>query len=163
MGTGGLNIANNATLRLNNSFALNHAIELNGGGTIDTGANNNTLADVVSGTGALTKIGTGKLSLSGANSYNGGTVINGGILQIEADSNLGAANGAVTMADGTTLELTNDISMDRAFTLNGKQRSRPMMERQRSVRWSVAMAVSPKRAKVRSYLRALIHIRAIRP
>ncbi|WP_167522270.1 autotransporter-associated beta strand repeat-containing protein [Brucella tritici] len=120
LGTGGLNIANNATLRLNNSFALNHAIELNGGGTIDTGANNNTLADVVSGTGALTKIGTGKLSLSGANSYNGGTVINGGILQIEADSNLGAANGAVTMADGTTLELTNDISMDRAFTLNGE-------------------------------------------
>lgn len=120
LGTGGLNIANNATLRLKSSFALNHTIELNGGGTIDTGANNNALADVVSGTGALTKIGTGKLSLSGANSYNGGTVINGGILQIEADSNLGAVNGAVTMADGTTLELTNDISMDRAFTLNGE-------------------------------------------
>lgn len=120
LGTGGLTIANGGVLQLNDSFAFTHAVVLDAGGTIDTGANDNTLANVISGTGGLTKTGSGKLTLSGSNSYSDGTVIKGGILQIDADANLGAANGSVTMADGTTLELINDIVMNRAFTLDGK-------------------------------------------
>ncbi|WP_176037873.1 autotransporter-associated beta strand repeat-containing protein [Brucella tritici] len=119
LGTGGLTIANGGVLQLNDSFAFTHAVVLDAGGTIDTGANDNTLAAVISGAGGLTKTGSGKLTLSGNNSYSDGTVIKGGILQIDADTNLGAANGSVTMANGTTLELTNDIMMNRAFTLDG--------------------------------------------
>ncbi len=119
LGTGGFTIANNATLQLTDSFAFSHAVVLNAGGTIDTGANNNTLAAVVSGTGGLTKTGGGTLMLSGTNTYTGGTTINGGTLQISADANLGEASGSVTMAAGTTLELSNDVTMDRTFSLNG--------------------------------------------
>lgn len=119
LGTGGLTIANNATLQLTDSFAFSHAVTLNAGGTIDTGTNSNTLAAVVSGTGGLTKTGSGTLTLSGTNTYAGGTTINDGILQISADANLGAASGSVTMAGGTTLDLANSVTMDRAFTLNG--------------------------------------------
>ncbi|KAB2658097.1 hypothetical protein F9K94_07830 [Brucella tritici] len=119
LGTGGLTIANNATLQLTDSFAFSHAVTLNAGGTIDTGTNSNTLAAVVSGTGGLTKTGSGTLTLSETNTYAGGTTINDGILQISADANLGAASGSVTMAGGTTLDLANSVTMDRAFTLNG--------------------------------------------
>ncbi len=119
LGTGALSIANGATLKLTNSFAFSHAVTLNDGGVVDTGTNSNTLAAVVSGTGGLTKTGSGLLTLSGTNTYAGGTTINGGILQISADANLGEASGSVTMAGGTTLELANGVTMDRTFTLNG--------------------------------------------
>ncbi|KXO75889.1 autotransporter-associated beta strand repeat-containing protein [Brucella anthropi] len=119
LGTGGLNIANNAILRLNNSFALNHTIELNGGGIIDTGANNNTLAGIVSGSGGLTKVGSRTLTLSGINTYTDGTTIIDGTLQIGADANLGEASGSVTMGANTMLELASSVTMDRTFTLNG--------------------------------------------
>ena len=51
-----------------------------------------TIADggTAGGTGAaLIKIGTGTLTLTGPNTYSGGTSINGGILAIGNDSNLG--------------------------------------------------------------------------
>jgi fibronectin-binding autotransporter adhesin len=58
---------------------------------------------------ALTKAGTGSLTLiNGANNYNGGTVINGGILRIGADSgnnqnDLGLGVGPVTVNTGGQL------------------------------------------------------------
>ncbi|WP_139974596.1 autotransporter-associated beta strand repeat-containing protein [Ochrobactrum sp. CGA5] len=119
LGSGDLTIANNSILQLTDSFAFSHAIALDTGGTVDTGANTDTIAGVISGDGGLTKTGSGKLILSGTNTYSDGTTIAAGSLQIEKDSNLGAATGSVTMADGTTLELTSDVTMDRAFTLSG--------------------------------------------
>lgn len=119
LGSGDLTIANNSILQLTDSFAFSHAIALDTGGTIDTGANTDTIAGVISGDGGLTKTGSGKLVLSGTNTYSDGTTIAAGSLQIEKDSNLGAATGSVTMAAGTTLELTSGVTMDRAFTLNG--------------------------------------------
>jgi autotransporter-associated beta strand protein len=52
--------------------------------------------------GGLTKIGSGTLTLSGANSYNGGTNINDGTLQF-AQTNAMPASGTVTTGDGATL------------------------------------------------------------
>ena len=58
------------------------------------------IAGVVSGT-TLTKTDGGMLSLTGANNYSGGTVINGGTLAAANDGSLGAAGGSVTINNAT--------------------------------------------------------------
>ena len=56
------------------------------GGTIDTGANTLVLSGVLSGGGALTKIGSGQLSLSGVNTYTGATTVSAGMLFLDNSS-----------------------------------------------------------------------------
>jgi len=72
---------------------------LSGSVTFDTAANTITLSGTLSGTGGLTKAGSGMLELSGANSYAGATTVNAGTLRLDmAGSRLGVlrvANGAV--------------------------------------------------------------------
>ena len=60
-------------------------------------------AGVMSGTGGLTKTGTGTLTLSGANTYTGGTFVDGGILRAAIANALGT--GTLTVASGATLDL----------------------------------------------------------
>jgi fibronectin-binding autotransporter adhesin len=77
-----------------------------------------TIASEVTGAVQLVKTDAGTLILSGANSYSGGTAIEGGTLAIAADSNLGAAAGGVTLAGGT-LRTMADGTSDRAIGLTG--------------------------------------------
>ena len=53
-------------------------------------------------TGGLTKLGSGTLTLSGANSYTGPTLVNAGTLIVDAAS---TGNGSYTVADGATLSV----------------------------------------------------------
>ena len=55
-----------------------------GGATLDTQTNNITMANPIgnSGTGGLTKLGSGTLTLNALNTYSGDTTINGGTLEI---------------------------------------------------------------------------------
>jgi fibronectin-binding autotransporter adhesin len=85
-----------------------------------------TATAVLAGSGALTKTGTGTLTLSGTNTYKGITTITGGLLQISADGNLGAAPGSavanqLTLNCGTTYGLrvtgTITLSATRGITL----------------------------------------------
>ncbi|MBE0621831.1 MAG: autotransporter-associated beta strand repeat-containing protein [Burkholderiales bacterium] len=64
---------------------------------------NSTYAGVMSGTGALTKAGSGTLTLSGANSYTGATNVNAGTLQAGAANTFSSAS-AMTVATGATLD-----------------------------------------------------------
>src|SRR5690606_14965322 len=66
--------------------------------------------------GRLTKAGAGTLTLSGTNTYSGGTEIAGGILQIAEDANLCGANGALTF-NGGTLRTTAGFTSRRDVTL----------------------------------------------
>ncbi|MFC4104263.1 S-layer homology domain-containing protein [Paenibacillus xanthanilyticus] len=56
----------------------------------------------ITGTGKLTKAGSGTLELQGNNTYTGGTVVSGGTLEGESATALGAGNVAVT--EGTLVE-----------------------------------------------------------
>ena len=54
------------------------------------------------GSSTLIKSGAGILELAGSNTYSGGTVVNGGILELGSTAaTLGAATGSLTMTAGT--------------------------------------------------------------
>ena len=72
----------------------------------------------LTGTAGLVKTDAGTLVLTGANSYAGGTTINGGTLRISADANLGDAAGELTL-DGGTLNSTADMNSNRAVNVAG--------------------------------------------
>ncbi len=119
LGTGALTFADGTTLQAaGNGLSLANAMVLNGADTVDTQANALTLAGVLSGTGGLTKIGAGTLTLTGNNSYQGGTALNAGTLAVGSNTALGT--GALTFADGTTLQAAgNGLSLANAMVLNG--------------------------------------------
>ncbi len=98
---------NVGTLQFGASFNLstNRAVSLGaGGGTVDTNGFNATIPRGITGTGGLiladSNPTSGALTLSGANSYAGGTTINAGMLTLGAGSSL-ASGGAVTVNGGT--------------------------------------------------------------
>ncbi|WP_079210583.1 autotransporter outer membrane beta-barrel domain-containing protein [Brucella pituitosa] len=62
-------------------------------------------SNVVSGSGTLIQRGTGTTTLSGHNSYSGGTILENGVLQVASDDALGAQTGGITF-DGGTLRIT---------------------------------------------------------
>jgi len=82
-----------------------------------------TISSSIGGT-ALTKTGSGVLTLSGANTYTGATSINGGTLSIGADANLGAAPGSAAVnqlnLNGGTLSTTATFALNsnRGITMN---------------------------------------------
>jgi autotransporter-associated beta strand protein len=74
---------------------------------------------LVQGTGVLTKIGGGVLTLTGANTYSGGTFLDAGVVAVGADSALGAATGPLTFNGGVLrFDSSFDLSSSRAITLN---------------------------------------------
>lgn len=84
------------------AVAANYTLNVgNGGAIIDTTAADMTIAEALNHTGTtdggLTKQGTGTLTLSGTNTYNGGTTVTAGTL---ADTSLttGVGTGDVTVA-----------------------------------------------------------------
>jgi len=80
---------------------------------VDVSAGNRLQVDaVVAGVDGLRKTGNGVLTLTNiANSYSGGTSIEGGTVQISADPQLGALGGGIAFSSGATLQLTADTVM----------------------------------------------------
>lgn len=79
------NVTNNATLVFNRGDAW-------------------TYNGVISGTGNLVKTGGGALTLSGFNTFTGGTTVNAGTLKLTAGGGIGTIRGALTINPGTTVE-----------------------------------------------------------
>lgn len=94
---GNINIANDAVVGFNQS---------------STG----TFAGIISGDGSVDINGTGNVTFASANTYKGGTFLSGGALSIGSNSNLGDAKSGLIF-NGGALQLSNDLSLDRAITL----------------------------------------------
>ncbi|RYF48966.1 MAG: hypothetical protein EOO27_34495, partial [Comamonadaceae bacterium] len=77
-----------------------------------------TQSSVISGLRGVVKDGVGTLVLGGANTYQGGTYLNAGTLQIGSDSNLGAATGGLSFNGGTlAFSSAGGIASTRAISV----------------------------------------------
>jgi autotransporter-associated beta strand protein len=93
-----------------------------GGFGLTAGNNNSTFAfpGEISGTGSLAKAGTGKWTLSGANTYTGLTTVSAGTLAVRHPFALGVTNFGTTVALGATLEIQGGIeTLPEPLSLNG--------------------------------------------
>ncbi|MFJ3461583.1 autotransporter domain-containing protein [Achromobacter spanius] len=96
---------------------------LNGAGTLETksagseirvlGGESATIGTVISGVGGIDKTEAGTLTLTGANTYAGKTVLSGGTLSVARDASLGDPAAALRFQGGT-LEITGDAFNDTA-------------------------------------------------
>ena len=78
---------------------------------VDTNGRDVTWASALSGVGgSLTKVGAGTLTLSGDNTYDGGTTLAGGSLQLESATAIGST-GTISFT-GATLKFTANNSND---------------------------------------------------
>ena len=120
---GGPTIVNSGTLQVGNggtSGALGTGSVTNNGALVfnrsDTGY---VVSSVIAGTGTLRQMGAGTLTLSGVNTYSGGTAFSNGTLSISADNNLGDVSGGLTFGGGA-LEATSSFALSgtRAIVLN---------------------------------------------
>lgn len=102
---------------------------LAGGARIDTNGFAVTISPVLSHEvndatsqqvdGGLTKLGSGNLTLTGSNTFNGGVTVAAGTLTVAGDANLGAATGPIAISNGATLAFTGAaITTARSFTLS---------------------------------------------
>jgi autotransporter-associated beta strand protein len=73
---------------------------------------------VVSGTGALNKLGAGRLTLTGENTYTGGTTIDAGALQLGNGGTTGSIAGDVNNFGGT-LEFNRSNNLGYSGAISG--------------------------------------------
>ncbi|CAJ0800275.1 autotransporter outer membrane beta-barrel domain-containing protein [Ralstonia holmesii] len=115
-GTAGGLTFNGGTLQLtgNVDVAATRAIGItNANGTIDTQGFTSTVSQGISGVGALTKAGSGTLVLAGDNTYQGGTTVAAGTLQLGTGGTSGSILGNV-VDNGTLAFNRSDV-----FTFGG--------------------------------------------
>lgn len=79
-----------------------------------------TFADVISGRGALIKKGAGTLILTGENSYEGGTTIKTGTLQVGDGGRTGSITGDVANDGTLAFKRADDVEFDGAISGSGK-------------------------------------------
>ncbi|WP_080605951.1 autotransporter domain-containing protein [Bordetella bronchiseptica] len=131
---------NGGTLQTTAALTMNRATALGaGGGTFDVASGDVIQQGVISGGGMLTKTGDGDLTLSGVNTYSGGTVLEAGTLRIARSDNLGTGlltlNGGVLhatapltlYADIWSASGTSIITADDTLTLEGNITGLPQL------------------------------------
>jgi autotransporter-associated beta strand protein len=92
------------------------------GGSYSLSVSGGSHSGVISGSGAITKVGTGVLVLSGTNTFTGGATLSGGTLQIGAPQALstGSLNllaGSLTSSGTTAYTLSNALYIGGTITL----------------------------------------------
>jgi autotransporter-associated beta strand protein len=109
----GTTTINAGTLTINEgSIASSSGIANNAALVYNLTTNARTYANVISGSGTLTKSGTNTLTLSGANTYTGNTVVSAGTLAL-------ADNAQLKFVTGATSGTNNGISGAGTVTFDG--------------------------------------------
>ena len=112
---GNINLNTTATAGFTRTFTIN-----DGAAASDT-----TIGGIISDTTstALTKTGAGTLTLTGANTYRGGTTVNAGTLFVNNSTGSGTGTGAVTVNGSGTLggsgTITGAVTVGAGGTING--------------------------------------------
>ena len=115
-GGSGLTKIGSGPVTLNGTCSYAGATTINDGTLTFASPDAQLLAGAVGGPGALAKGGTNVLFILGANTYTGPTAINEGTVRANQNSTFGpASGGAVTIADGATLDVgcTPDVGGTR--------------------------------------------------
>ncbi len=121
-GTGSIALANGTTLAAGvTGLTVANAIALTGASTIDSGTGTFTLSGVISGTGSFTKVDTGTLVLTGANTYSGGTTVTAGTLQGSTTSLQGniTDNAAVVFSQAGAGTYAGNLTGTGSLTVTG--------------------------------------------
>ena len=82
------------------------------------GAGNTAVSGVISGTGGLTKDGSGTLTLAGANTFSGSIAVNSGVLQLGAN-NVIPNSTSLSLAAGATLDLNGKTDIFTGLSGSG--------------------------------------------
>ena len=80
-----------------------------------------TVANTISGSGSLTQMGAGTLTLTSTNTYTGDTTISAGTLTIGGSGTLGAGlyAGAVTISSGAAMDYASSSDQDLSGVVSG--------------------------------------------
>ena len=113
---------NGGTLKTTGDLITSRTISLlANGGTIDTNGFNATFSGDVINSGSLTKIGVGSLTLSGNNTYTGGTVLDAGTLVVAGSQAFGlgdvVVNGGVLRTDPQPINVKGNYTQNAGGTL----------------------------------------------
>ena len=117
-GSGGISVASNATIAAGASITLTNTLGVSNGATATLNNAGYGLMEngAIGGNGALNLIGAGTTTLNSANSYSGGTTLNGGSVVAGNNASFGTGNIAVsssaTISAGVpNLAITNTMSI----------------------------------------------------
>jgi fibronectin-binding autotransporter adhesin len=97
-------------------FSMNAA----SGVAVDTTGGNFTVSDVLAGTRAFRKLGANTLTLSGSNTYAGGTTISGGTLKLGSGGSL-ASSPTIIVGDAGSNGAVFDLTEKASFSIGGSQ------------------------------------------
>jgi len=116
--------ANNQLNSLSDNADNTTQVQLNGHSltlTPGTGIDSDFDGVISNGTGTGSVVidgaGTGTVTLGGDNTYGGGTTVEAGTLSIGAADDIGT--GALTLDNGTQIDLTAGFTLDQAITISG--------------------------------------------
>lgn len=107
-GTGKLSLSSNETIG-NLSGVSGTRVDLGANTLTVNQTNSSSFAGVMSGSGGLIKAGASTLTLSGSNTYTGGTTVSEGKLVVSGGHSISDAS-SVTVASGATFELDEVVS-----------------------------------------------------
>ncbi|QKH37508.1 autotransporter-associated beta strand repeat-containing protein [Achromobacter pestifer] len=120
LGRGGLSVTGASTLQNTTAQTLGTGINL--GAALGVGsADNLALTGKITGNGSLAKIGTGTLTLSGANDFSGGVSLHAGSLIVDSNDALGT--GVLTVGvTGVILDNARTASLDNNIAAGSNRR-----------------------------------------